>query len=443
MEAEMTDPMELGHLVNVDIRGLFGFRDIGFDMALREPTILTGSNGSGKSTILRIINSVATGDWAGIARLPFTRIELEFERGTVARVENEPGHVLVNVDGDVWSFDPDEAEKLDYDINEFIAEHTRQVGPDRFEYRGDIVNRWEVADLIRSQLLLDSSDEDVQWVSDFTDSLSILFVTDQRLVVTEAMRQPTSRRFTHPPRVRSAVLDARRDLRGLIREALSDYASHSQVLDRNFPYRVVEALQPNAGTDTGSLSLLVSHVSDQRTRLQTVGLLPPDLPSEPFQELPLDDPNVAPVIQTFLEDTLAKFEVLQDLQERLALFVRFLNQHYKGKILQTNPDIGFEILVPTEGADDDSPLSPTYLSSGEQQILVLAYEILFRSVPGTLVLIDEPELSLHVVWQDTFVDDVEEMGAVRDLQFLLATHSPALIAGRSELRRSLDMPVGS
>jgi len=44
-------------------------------------------------------------------------------------------------------------------------------------------------------------------------------------------------------------------------------------------------------------------------------------------------------------------------------------------------------------------LKLTDLSSGEQQEVVMLYELLFCVQPGTLVLIDEPELSLHVVWQ--------------------------------------------
>jgi ABC-type glutathione transport system ATPase component len=97
-------------------------------------------------------------------------------------------------------------------------------------------------------------------------------------------------------------------------------------------------------------------------------------------------------------------------------------------------ELGFRVEV--DGSPN--PLPPTRLSSGEQQILVLAHQILFAAKPKTLVLIDEPELSLHVVWQATFVDDLARMGSVADLSFLLATHSPTLIGGREDLKRSLN-----
>jgi ABC-type glutathione transport system ATPase component len=143
---------------------------------------------------------------------------------------------------------------------------------------------------------------------------------------------------------------------------------------------------------------------------------------------------VRAVIETYVQDTRKKLAVLDPLRERLQLFTDFLNQHYTSKRVIIDQEVGFRIEV--EGSGE--PLPPTRLSSGEQQILVLAHQILFPAKPGTLVLIDEPELSLHVVWQATFVDDLAKMGQVDDLSFLLATHSPTLIGDREDLKRSLD-----
>ena len=47
----------------------------------------------------------------------------------------------------------------------------------------------------------------------------------------------------------------------------------------------------------------------------------------------------------------------------------------------------------------DIPLEK--LSSGEQHLLVLYYDMIFRFAKGTLILVDEPEISLHVSWQAT------------------------------------------
>lgn len=70
-------------------------------------------------------------------------------------------------------------------------------------------------------------------------------------------------------------------------------------------------------------------------------------------------------------------------------------------------------------------------------MMVLAYEILFKSREDTLIIIDEPELSLHMLWQDTLIDDLQRMGSASGVHFLMATHSPMILAGHSDLERPL------
>lgn len=68
------------------------------------------------------------------------------------------------------------------------------------------------------------------------------------------------------------------------------------------------------------------------------------------------------------------------------------------------------------------------LSSGEQHQLILVFDLLFEVTRDSLILIDEPELSLHVAWQKTFIDTITRIIALNAFDVLLATHSPALVA---------------
>jgi predicted ATP-binding protein involved in virulence len=85
-------------------------------------------------------------------------------------------------------------------------------------------------------------------------------------------------------------------------------------------------------------------------------------------------------------------------------------------------------------------LSPTDLSSGEQHELVLLYELLFKVQKNSLVLIDEPELSLHVGWQAQFLKDLQDITKLADLDILMATHSPDIIQDRWDLTVELKGP---
>lgn len=68
------------------------------------------------------------------------------------------------------------------------------------------------------------------------------------------------------------------------------------------------------------------------------------------------------------------------------------------------------------------------LSSGEKQIIIMIAHLIFEEdqKPSGVFIIDEPELSLHIAWQDIFVDSIKN--ASPKTQFILATHSPSIIS---------------
>lgn len=66
------------------------------------------------------------------------------------------------------------------------------------------------------------------------------------------------------------------------------------------------------------------------------------------------------------------------------------------------------------------------LSSGEKQILVMIAQLIFGE-KRDIFIIDEPELSLHLGWQEIFVESL--INASEKTQFILATHSPTIVGG--------------
>lgn len=433
----------LGHLRRIEIEGLFFEQDrnFNFELDLKEPTLLTGSNGSGKSTVLRILNYIATGAWNSLSHQPFVRVRLTFESDVVFAVDNGGENGLaITLDGVAIDVNASASlPNLDPELITRIIPNLIHSGDEFFNLdTGTIVTTPEIIGQLTRQGYIPEPD-DTSDLSDFVEGFTLLFVTDQRLVVSEDRSSRVRRnRAIHQTESQTAAELSAHELSRQMDSALSSYARESQRLDRDFPQRVVSAMAQASEEEVPieRLQQLLSDVEAERIALQRVGLLPKDLSASAFQDLPLQDPNVRPVIETFVTDTKKKFEVLADLRERITLFTEFLNQHYENKRVIPTTRGGFRVVIDGE---DDRTIRPRQLSSGEQQILVLAYEILFRAEPGTLILIDEPELSLHVVWQDSFIDDLARMGAVRDLRFILATHSPSLIAGREDLKRSLDV----
>lgn len=70
-------------------------------------------------------------------------------------------------------------------------------------------------------------------------------------------------------------------------------------------------------------------------------------------------------------------------------------------------------------------LSPYLLSSGEKQLLVIMLTALVQECRPSVIFMDEPEISLHIEWQQRLISIVRSLNP--NAQIILCTHSPAII----------------
>lgn len=75
---------------------------------------------------------------------------------------------------------------------------------------------------------------------------------------------------------------------------------------------------------------------------------------------------------------------------------------------------------------DNSWSSIRVMSSGERQLLTMLYAVT-KMNEDSLVLIDEPEISLHIDWQEDLLEKM--MGQLENRQIIVCTHSPSVAAG--------------
>lgn len=130
----------------------------------------------------------------------------------------------------------------------------------------------------------------------------------------------------------------------------------------------------------------------------------------------------------YLEAFKSTLEPWNKEYERLKLFADILNRRNRvtGKVLKYGPN-GLIMSV------DDRPLALECLSSGEKNDLVMFYNLIFNSEKGGLVLVDEPEISLHIEWQEEYLDCLLNICKMNGLQAIVATHSPNIVNGHFEL----------
>jgi len=123
------------------------------------------------------------------------------------------------------------------------------------------------------------------------------------------------------------------------------------------------------------------------------------------------------------EKLLEKSEKLKNVYQNRDTFKNKINQLFvdtgKKITLDENNSIIFEL-------EDNDSLTPYQLSSGEKQILIIMLNIMLLDNKPTILLMDEPEISLHVEWQSIFIETLLELNP--NLQIIIATHSPAMVS---------------
>lgn len=65
------------------------------------------------------------------------------------------------------------------------------------------------------------------------------------------------------------------------------------------------------------------------------------------------------------------------------------------------------------------------LSSGERQVIFIFLKVINGGVNNSLILMDEPEISLHLSWQEKLLSEITQVNSTS--QIIIVTHSPAIV----------------
>ena len=171
------------------------------------------------------------------------------------------------------------------------------------------------------------------------------------------------------------------------------------------------------------------YLTDERTLMQKKD----DIRVEE-ETLVIEDLSLIPYPKE-LKGILNSPEKNKDYEPRIKAFRDIINRcEFANKQLEIDPRFGFRFV-----SNDElhTILSLDQLSSGEKQMIIQVYELLFRAQSGTLVLIDEPELSLHMMWQMNYLKNLTQIAQIRGFQCIVATHSPQIF--NSLWSKSVDL----
>jgi ABC-type cobalamin/Fe3+-siderophores transport system ATPase subunit len=335
------------------VYGLFRTHDCQLNLSDSGLTYVHAVNATGKSTILRLMYSILTGDEHAIRGVPFDRADLTFSDDTNLVVENEEDELRITV---IRNEVPTSITVEDL-VDMFDAVY---MSPERSTVRkmdGRLVPALEAyANELHDEIMFAKEHKDLSEITceddeDMTDEEIIFWSKDLKAkldFINEAgfsVDMPSGMRF---PPTRYDLVDERKAYMGLAR-SLEEYVKRNYLL---------------------------------------------------------------------AESMIVYMDIINGLLTDKHIYIK------------DNSHIGVEM-------DSGTSLSLSYLSSGERQIMIIFYRLLFHAAPGAIVLLDEPEVSLHISWQQKLGGIFLDVCRLRDLQIIIATHSPQIIHDRWDLATEL------
>ncbi|MBL1377411.1 AAA family ATPase [Zobellella iuensis] len=425
------------------INGLFGHFNHVIKFKDENITIVTAPNGYGKTICLKVIDSIFNRKLSFLCDLQFSSIELFTSNGTLEIIKNNDEERSRSI----TLGHSDESEIHEYSrefelstrksqsthVIDMHVPFLHRVGPREWEDHrtNEVYTFEEVIENFAEYLPNEFTSKNYpQWFIDFSNSLNAHFVQDQRLIQRKADRTSRGRKQSYEDTIEKYAAE----LAELIRDSGFQSSHVSQQLDTTFPVRLLANDRNFRSKDASVLKDELQALQNKRAELSSFNLLSSE------QHLPamrmLDDikDEDRKVLTLYVEDTYAKLKPYENLYKKIELFSRILNsKRLSFKKIKIEAEKGFHFET-----EEKRPLKLTQLSSGEQHQVVLLYELIFKTKENVLVLIDEPEISLHVAWQKEFLKDLEEIIEIQNMPVVIATHSPQIIDGKWELTVDLE-----
>ncbi len=423
---------------NLYIENLFGRFNYNIALKTNGITIITGPNGFGKSTILKIINALSKERIQYLIGLDFSKIEIAFDTTKTIIEKNDTD---ISIDGISLSFFKKTQD--DYIIHSrrrgyfrktpdgYIDMRTgRRYTDDEFDY--DFLQDddfWE-------EIMSYGNDERYpkeliqlkQKLKEISENCGrIRLISEQRLI-----RRETQPRRADEIRTIDVISDLPEQLKKEIQKVYDEYSSVSNKLDSSYPKRLFSAKDGLENKNEFTARLYATN--EKFKKLNQYGLVDISI---------IDSKNYnskhSTALKIYFDDFAEKFKVFQELIQKLDLFTSIINERLTfKKILITRTD-GFKIV---DEENEEKTLELSQLSSGEKQEIVLFYELIFNTKSEFLLLIDEPEISLHIMWQKKFMDDLLAVSKQTKISAVVATHSPQIVSKHWDIQIDLGEMYG-
>ena len=415
---------EINNILKINIKGLFNKFDYEFDFENEENiSIVVAPNGAGKTTILNLIKFLITptyDNYVEIKNIPFKFARCEMSDGNIISFERltekeiEKNKLLSFEDffdelqKDRMSFFSVPKDDYEYSIFESLMNNTGDFDKlELFCYKYQIRKNGKLKTLnflkeLKDYFINNSISKDCDKGEVLQKVQNVLFEKFQKICPYASMVNFNSKiRTVVPYDIKYIDLISTRR----VSEDFSDDNRLKAIISAATMRLKIKNRNPLFEKEI--ISKLSKHVANMNFLVKA-------------------QQKIGRIINN---QELGFFTSEETINKMISLFEKMFNERNRitNKKIVFSKHKGFEIF------QDGKALPLRCLSAGEVNDFALLYRVIFNPYRANIILIDEPEISLHVDWQESMLDNFMEISKLSGTQIIVATHSPHIISTHYDL----------
>lgn len=449
-------------LTAIKVEDLFGIFNHNIELNYNQGiTILIGENGLGKTVILELINAFFNGNYSYFNDVKFSKILFTFSNNEIWYIkidtkqnrqhlcvgkknkndflDKEPKYHSIYIYGNSTNYrrEYELRKRKEYEIRrrEYELGFGRNL-EDEYLYQREREREREF--YYRHMILEEEKITIPKWFNDSIEEINVNLIETQRIITLDKKDSVS---------YSNTLLKCAQELKELISDAIKKSVYFSTSLDSSYPNRLIkkfreeeEEEKTELANSYEELNTALIELNEKRRTYSSIGLISDDTKDNDILQIKENQKDLIYLLKLYIDDSHKKLEPYTELYKKIILFMNIINKRFKHKNIEINKEEGFifrSSVLKDQKTKDYLIIPTSKLSSGEQHELILFFKLIFKTKVADLILIDEPELSLHISWQNNFIKDLKEITSINALSFIIATHSPDIIDDNWDLKVQL------
>lgn len=430
---------QMHHVSKVAVEGFWETYDFELNL-FPEVTFLIGPNGTGKTTLINLIAAALTADFRNLDKIPFRKLTI-----TLNQINNgdKPRIIVEKVNNKSQLF-----ESISYKIKDG-KKGSKEIDYSLGDVEGQVLlRRYMIEGRPHRERYLSAKSNDL--VEKIKSIVTVNWLSVHRTPSVERTREERSYESAVDQRLEALSNDLVRFFSTLSRRKDDEV----RLFQESMFISLIEGQNESALWNTEHLNNVPHFVASLESIFNELHVSQPaiskqlDLFEKAGEDIErrLNSPEGSAQRNLHGNDlafllNLRRVSVVVDrwgnLQEKLAdifaprdKWLKIANELFQRKKMELTPSNELQFVSRT-----GKILTPQMLSSGEKQLLILLSETLLQREQPAIFIADEPELSLHVLWQEKLVASLRALNPAA--QIVAATHSPDIVGLMSD--HAIDM----